>query len=117
MVNNKKAIVAVAIAAMGALGVSAVVFGHDEGSHTVQPAIGGKWDFGASGGLTWSNYIVDKPHSASVHGHTYMDTGCVAPNTYARARAEAKWIGILQNEQDIALCDAPNAESINKPSR
>lgn len=85
------------------VGVATTV-GGDVESTTVHPAEGGEWDYGASGGRTWSNFFHDAPHSASVRGHEYVDTGCVRGGEWARAQAPQRWIAILGNEQDKALC-------------
>lgn len=85
-------------------GGAAFTLGGEEGSHSVHPAEGGTWDYGASGGRTWSNFQNDKPHSASVRGHTFVDTGCVKGGEWARAETASRWVSILRNEQDKKLC-------------
>lgn len=96
------AIVGIALLIVAGMAVSSL--GRDEGSHTVHPAEGGEWDFGASAGRTWSNFLHDRPHSASVQGHKFVDSGCVRGGDWARAEAPSKWIPVGRNEQSKALC-------------
>ncbi|MDO4631273.1 MAG: lactococcin 972 family bacteriocin [Corynebacterium sp.] len=81
----------------------ALITSRDEGAHSVTPPEGGTWEYGASGGITWSNFKNDQPHSASVQGHTFVDSGCVE-NGWARVQAPTKWITVFKNEQYIAMC-------------
>ncbi|WP_448854191.1 lactococcin 972 family bacteriocin [Corynebacterium frankenforstense] len=57
------------------------------------PADGGDWDHGNSGERVWSNYWhPNVTHGSSVQGHEYVDSGCVAPNIWARAQAHSKYV-------------------------
>lgn len=104
--QNKKVIgaIVVGIIAIGGGGI-ALTSGGEEGSHTVTPKEGGQWDYGASAGRTWSSFLNDAPHSASVQGHSFVDSGCVKGGDWARAEAPSKWLTISDNEQNISLCD------------
>ncbi len=85
-------------------GVVATTAGGDVEPTNVHPLEGGEWDYGANAGRTWSNFKHEQLHSASVHGHEFVDSGCVAGGTWARAQASQRWISILGNQQDRALC-------------
>lgn len=78
--------------------------GSDEGAYTIQPAEGGEWDYGSSGGRTWSNFRHEAPHSTSVQGHEFVDSGCVAGNSWARVQAPSRWLAALGDQQDKSLC-------------
>lgn len=79
--------------------------GSEQGAHTIHPTDGGEWDFGSSGGRTWSNYLHDKSHSASVQGHEFRDSGCIASGSWARAEAPSRWLSALGDEQDKKVCE------------
>ncbi|KAB3523280.1 hypothetical protein GC425_01770 [Corynebacterium sp. zg254] len=81
-----------------------VLGGSEQGAQTVYPHEGGEWDFGSSGGRTWSNFKHDAPHSASVRGHQFVDSGCVAGGSWARAEAPSRWLSALGDEQNKSLC-------------
>ncbi len=75
------------------------------GSHTITPPEGGEWDYGASGGRTWSNFLHDKRHATSVHGHEFHDSGCVKGGQWARAQASQRWMPFARDEQSRRLCE------------
>lgn len=93
----------VAVVLLG--GVVATTVGGDVEPATVHPAEGGEWDYGATAGRTWSNFQHDSSHSATVHGHEFVDTGCVQGGTWARAQAPQRWISILGNQQNKSVCE------------
>lgn len=71
-----------------------------------EPRDGGEWDHGNSGGRVWSNYWHPKAaHGASVQGHTYVDSGCVAPGLWARAQAKSKWTPWATDGAYYRFCD------------
>lgn len=86
-------------------GTYCVTAGGEEGSHSITPPEGGTWDYGASGGRTWSNFQHDRPHHASVTGHRYEDSGCVRGGDWARAQTDSRWISVLGNTQEKGWCD------------
>jgi hypothetical protein len=50
------------------------------------PRDGGDWVQGTSAGRVWSNYWHPGVfHGSSVQGWRYVDSGCQAPNVWARA--------------------------------
>ncbi|QDZ42496.1 lactococcin 972 family bacteriocin [Corynebacterium sp. sy039] len=85
-------------------GAGALTIGGEVVPTTINPAEGGEWSYGASGGRTWSYFQHEKSHSASVQGHDYVDTGCLDGRTWARAQTHSRWISILGNEQDKEVC-------------
>lgn len=101
---NKKFAAALAAVVLVGGGVAATMIGGDDGPYTVHPAEGGEWDHGASAGRTWSHFQNDRSHSASVQGHTFVDSGCVSGGGWARAEAKSRWISALGNEQNMAVC-------------
>lgn len=103
-VNRQRLIIAIVALILVIGGVLAITGGKDF-SESVIPAEGGRWDYGSSAGRTWSNFLNDKPHSASVQGHEFHDTGCIKGETWARAQTGSKWIGILGDEQEKQLCE------------
>ena len=104
----RKKAVALVVATVIVLGGGwAFIAKGEEGAHEVVPEIGGQWAYGASGGRTWSNFLHEQPHGASVQGHTFVDSGCVPGGRWARAEAPVKWVPLLPNDQDIRLCEQP----------
>lgn len=101
-------VVGAVVVVLGA-GTYCMTAGGEEGSFSVHPPEGGTWDYGASAGRTWSNFQNDRPHSSSVTGHTYVDSGCVRAGDWARAQTSSRWITVLGNTQDKALCEGPGA--------
>lgn len=85
-------------------GIAVTTIGSEQGSHSVTPEEGGEWDYGASGGRTWSNFRHEKPHHSTVKGHEFVDSGCAKPGQWARVEAPSRWISILGDEQDKGLC-------------
>ncbi len=78
--------------------------GSEQGSHTVHPVEGGEWDYGSSSGRTWSNFQHEKSHSASTQGHEFVDSGCVAGHSWARAEAQSRWLSALGDKQNKSVC-------------
>lgn len=79
-ISNRKRFATVAAFAVLAAGA---------GSAAAVPTDGGDWDHGSSGGRVWSNFWHPSAwHGASVQGKTFVDSGCKAPDIWARAQAE-----------------------------
>lgn len=102
--NRRWLMTLAAVAAIFCGGVAVSITGGEEGSHSVAPEEGGEWDYGASAGRTWSNFLNDDAHQASVQGHEFVDSGCVRGEAWARAETSSRWISILNNEQHKNLC-------------
>ncbi|WP_420830320.1 lactococcin 972 family bacteriocin [Corynebacterium uropygiale] len=63
------------------------------GVASAEAVAGGEWDHGNSGGRVWSNFFhPTAAHGSSVQGHQYVDSGCVAPNVWARAQSHSKYL-------------------------
>lgn len=108
MHSKKTRLICVAIAvfaAVGFLGAWLNARGED-GALSEVPSVGGQWDHGASAGRTWSNFLHEKPHSASVQGHQFVDSGCVAGGEWAHVETRSKWVPLTHNQQGFSLCDA-----------
>lgn len=59
-----------------------------------EPASGGDWVHGHSGGWVWSNYWhAQVNHGSSVNGHFFVDSGCKPPGVWAAAKAPSRWFG------------------------
>lgn len=104
---TSKKFIAIVIAAIVVIAALFFLFfsGGEQGSHSVTPAEGGTWDYGSSAGRTWSNFHNEKPHSAWVRGHAFVDSGCTAGGDWARATTGSHWVSAFKDTQGIELCN------------
>lgn len=73
--------------------VALLIAGASAGAAVAEPRDGGDWDHGSSGGRVWSNYWhPTNAHGSSVQGHTFVDSGCVGADVWARAQAKSKFL-------------------------